>query len=76
MFINHNTWFCKEYFLRLKDKLTQAFKEYVAYVEAQYAGKQVKVFHNNKGGEFNLGKLLGWMTARGMVSKHTKRKEV
>ena len=76
VFIDNATRFRKEYFLRSKDKLTQAFKDYVAYAESQHAGKRVKVFHNDKGGEFISGELLGWMTARGMVSKHTERKEV
>ena len=69
------TRFRREYFLRSKDKLTQAFKDYVAYAETQHPGKHVKVFHNDKGGEFISGELLAWMTARGMVSKHTERQE-
>jgi len=74
VFIDDTTRFRKEYFLRSKDKLTHAFKEYVAYAETQHAGKRVKVFHNDKGGELISGELLGWMSARGMVSKHTERK--
>jgi len=74
VFIDDYSRYRCEYFLRRKSDLFDAFKSYVAYAET-HTGRKLKVFHNDKGGEFVSNELATWMKERGMLAKHTERDE-
>ena len=73
-FIDDMSRFWAVYLLRTKDEVYEAFKRYQAFVETQL-GKKIKMFRNDKGGEYISNSFKAHLQKCGIKTQHTQRNE-
>ncbi len=62
------------YFMRRKDRVFECFKAYKAWVELA-TGHKIKVFHDDKGGEYIPLEFSRYLESCGIQRRHTMRNE-